>query len=393
MQLRTIVLFTIGVSFALAVTVGAARFFTVKPVEPFSDSLDFLHLPDGFRVRLFADGLGSLSVSKPGPNNGARLMTVREGAVYVAVPQDSAIYVLRDADGDGRAEQKNVFLGGLRKPHNIDFYRDWAYIAAENKILRVQDADRNHRADVGTAQTILALPQGGHWTRTVKIIGEAMYVSIGSTCNACEEANPFRAAIHKCDLQGNQCAVFARGLRNAVDFIWHDSKIYATDNGRDLLGNNIPPDEVNSVEKGGHYGWPYCYGNNMHDNDFDKNVYIRDPCADMTPPLIELPAHVAPLGLAVYTGETFPGPWRGKLFIAYHGSWNRQPPSGYKVVAADIETGELNDFATGWLAPSDGEGLSDETVFGRPVGIVNWHGGLLVSDDTAGAVYWITYTP
>ncbi|MDP3963053.1 MAG: PQQ-dependent sugar dehydrogenase [bacterium] len=383
MKQRTIITIILSIAAVGAVMVGVSRFFGFRSVAHPSDQISFLRLPDGFGATIFADGLGTQAISRPGPNNGARLMAVRDDVVYVAVPDDSAIYALFDTNGDGRADDRKTFLGGLRRPHNIDFYQDWAYIAAEDKILRIQDANRDHRADLGTMQTVMALPTGGHWTRTVKIIDEAMYVAIGSSCNACDESDPERATIQKCDLNGKNCSIFAKGLRNAVDFISHEGVLYATENSRDLLGNDVPPDEINAIREGGDYGWPVCYGKNMHDADFDKNVYIRDPCADKIPPLVELPAHVAPLGLATYDGNVFPEQWQKKLFIAYHGSWNRQPPSGYKVVAADIETGEIMDFATGWL-----EG---ETVFGRPVGIVTYKDGLLISDDVAGKIYYITH--
>ena len=179
MRIKIVVTCILGISVASALVIGMVRFFTIKPVMETSGIISYLQLPDGFEANIFSDGLGKQSISRPGPNNGARLMTLREGIVYVAVPQDSAIYALLDKDGDGRAEERKTFLGGLRKPHNVDFYEDWAYIAAEDKILRVQDANRDHRADLGTMQTIVALPTGGHWTRTVKITDWRLYIAIG----------------------------------------------------------------------------------------------------------------------------------------------------------------------------------------------------------------------
>ncbi|KKT15569.1 MAG: NHL repeat containing protein [Parcubacteria group bacterium GW2011_GWF2_43_38] len=186
-------------------------------------------------------------------------------------------------------------------------------------------------------------------------------------------------------MNGKNCTVFASGLRNTVDFVEHQGAIYGTDNGRDQLGNTLPPEEINKLVAGGNYGWPICYGQQLHDTNFDKNVYIRDPCADTIAPAVELPAHNAPLGLAFYQGEEFPPDYQGDLFVAAHGSWNRQPPDGYKVFRIDWQTKKVSDFITGWL--------SGTTVRGRPVGVVNYQGGLLVSDDAGGIIYFVRYSP
>jgi len=156
-----------------------------------------------------------------------------------------------------------------------------------------------------------------------------------------------------------------------------DGRAYATDNGRDSLGDDLPPDEINVLQEGKDYGWPICYGKNVHDADFDKNVYVRDPCEDKEPSLVDLQAHSAPLGLAFYNGKQFPDEYNGKFFIAYHGSWNRNAPTGYKIVTVDPAIGETKDFATGWLR--------NGSVLGRPVDIVVADdGSLFVSDDNSG---------
>jgi len=246
------------------------------------------------------------------------------------------------------------------------------------------------KADNGTLEVLINdLPTGGHFTRTIKVRNNSLFISIGSSCNVCYEKDERRAAIIRCDLNGTGCRVFARGLRNAVGFIFHPvtGKMYSTDNGRDWLGENLPPDEINLVEDGKNYGWPVCYGKNIHDTDFDKNVYIRNPCMEPfeMPSLVDLQAHSAPLGLAFYYGNSFPQEYRGDLFVAYHGSWNRLEPTGYKIVSIDMDTFTVKDFATGWL---DGT-----NVRGRPVDIiVADDGSLLVSDDNAGKIYRIYYS-
>jgi glucose/arabinose dehydrogenase len=163
-------------------------------------------------------------------------------------------------------------------------------------------------------------------------------------------------------------------------------QMYATENGRDQLGDDLPPDEINLIEEGKNYGWPICYGKNIHDTDFDKNVYIRDPCMEPfeTQSLIDLQAHSAPLGLAFYYGDKFPQEYRGNLFVAFHGSWNRKVPTGYKIISIDMKDFSVKDFATGWLNSSN--------VLGRPVDIiVADDGSLFVSDDNAGKIYRISY--
>lgn len=359
-----------------------SRYFTIKPVRQ-NGELDFIQLPQGFHIEVFADNLGGSGVSKPGPGKGARMMKFIGDTVYVAVPGEGTIIALDDMSEDGIVEQRKVFISGLNNPHNLDYYDGWYYIAAEDGIFRVQELNGDGIAEIDTLEKVVDLPTGGHWTRTVKVINKKMYISIGSSCNVCNEDDARRATIQECSLEGKNCRTFVKGLRNAVDFIEKNGVMYATENGRDLLGNNIPPDEINIIQGGKNYGWPICYGDKIHDTDFDTNVYIQNPCNDTEAPLVNLESHVAPLGLAFYEGEDFPEEYKGKLFVAYHGSWNKQPPTGYKLVVVDVSTKEVENFATGWLMST--------YVSGRPVGIVNFRGGLLVSDDVAGKMYYIYY--
>ena len=192
---------------------------------------------------------------------------------------------------------------------------------------------------------------------------------------------------------GSDFEEFARGLRNAVFFTWSyvDARMWATEMGRDWLGDELPPDEINIIEKGKDYGWPHCYGKNIHDVDFDKNVvYKRKPCMEPfeTPSYIDIPAHSAPLGLAFVPEEGWPKEYWYDLIVAYHGSWNRNEPTGYKVVRLKLdEDGNfegVEDFITGWLRP-DG-------ALGRPVDILLEPGGVMyISDDKAGVIYRVSY--
>ncbi len=360
----------------------------IKPAVK-SDSLGGISLPEGFRIDVFASNLGGSPVSYPGTNPGARMMLLKDNVLFVTITRDGKVVALPDKNGDKKADEAITFIENLNNPHGIDYYNGWFYIAEENRVIRVKESGNNLIADKDSLEVLINnLPTGGHFTRTVKVHNTSLYISIGSSCNVCYEQDERRAAITKCNLDGTNCKVFARGLRNAVGFVFHPTtgKMYATENGRDGLGDNLPPDEINLVEEGKNYGWPLCYGKNIHDTDFDKNVYVRNPCMEPfeMPSLIDLQAHSAPLGLAFYYGDSFPEEYRGDLFVAYHGSWNRREPTGYKVVSIDMNTSTVADFATGWLAGSN--------VLGRPVDIiVAQDGSLFVSDDNAGKIYRIYY--
>jgi glucose/arabinose dehydrogenase len=196
------------------------------------------------------------------------------------------------------------------------------------------------------------------------------------------------------NLDGSDQKVFARGLRNTVFFTWSlvDGRMWGTDNGRDLLGDDLPPDEINIIEEGGNYGWPNCYGKNVHDTDFDKNTYIRNPCMDPFEKAsqIDLPAHSAPLGLAFVPEEGWPEEYWYNLIVAFHGSWNRSVPTGYKLVRIKLDArgnylGQ-EDFVTDWLPQGN------SAASGRPAGVLALPGGILyVSDDKGGFIYRIRY--
>jgi glucose/arabinose dehydrogenase len=355
-----------------------------------SESLAEINLPQGFGIEVFADNLGGSPVSYPGTNPGPRMMLLQDNVLFVTIPNQGRVVALPDRNSDNKADETITFIDGLNNPHGIDYYDGWFYIAEENRVIRVKPSNNSLLADRGTLEVLIDnLPTGGHFTRTVKVHNNSLYLSIGSSCNVCYEQDERRAAISICALNGTGCRVFARGLRNAVGFVFHPvtGKMYATENGRDYLGDDLPPDEINLIEDGNNYGWPICYGKNIHDTDFDKNVYIRSPCSEPfeTPALIDLQAHSAPLGIAFYYGNSFPQEYRGHLFVAYHGSWNRKVPTGYKIVEINMTDFTVKDFATGWL--------SGNNVLGRPVDIiVAQDGSLFVSDDNAGKIYRIYYT-
>ena len=277
------------------------------------------------------------------------------------------------------------------------------YIAEEHQVVRYMLDPATGAAIRG--EKIIDLPAGGrHTSRTLMFLDERLLISIGSSCDVCVESNPWRGSIIAVDPDGGNPEIFASGLRNAVFMARHpvDGSVWATEMGRDHLGDNLPPDEINLVEKGKSYGWPLCYGQNIHDAEFDKNTYIRNPCMSPfeTPSRIDLPAHSAPLGIAFFPEEGWPEEYWYNALVAYHGSWNRTEPTGYKIARYRLDASGMplkgatrltsqpvppeDDFITGWL--------TDEGALGRPVDILIESGGTLyVSDDKAGVIYRITY--
>jgi glucose/arabinose dehydrogenase len=336
-----------------------------------------LQLPPGFHATLFASGLSGPRFDTVGP----------DGTLYVAERGSGRVVALLDPGHSGRATQTVVVADGLNDPTSLDFAQGALYVGEANRITRlIVGAD--HKAQ-SRAVVVPNLPTGGnHTTRTVLIGPDGrIYVSIGSTCNNCVESDPHRAAVWVYNLDGSGGRLYARGLRNAVGMAinpWTHA-IWVTNNGRDLLGDNTPPETIYALQDGGNYGWPRCHAGTIIDPDLGH----PGDCDGVAQPLIKMQAHSAPLGLAFYTGQVFPPAWRG-LFVAFHGSWNRSVPTGYKVVFIPLDAqgninGPARDFATGWLH-------SDNTASGRPVGLaVGQDGALYVTDDKAGDVYRITY--
>lgn len=335
---------------------------------------------------------------------GARVMTRDDrGTMLVSSTKSGKVYALPDEDGDGQADRTVTVLEGLDEPHGIlvDCAHDdgaCTLYVAETGALRTYAYDSGAYAATPTG-TIAQFPTGdGHYTRTLlEYPDDQLLVSIGSSCNVCEEGDPRRATVQALDPATGAMTPFATGLRNTVFMALNpvDGSVWGTDNGRDLIGDDIPPDEVNVIRQGGNYGWPICYGKNVHDTDFDSKQYIQDPCASAVPSTIDLPAHAAALGLAFIPEEGWPEAYRHDLLVAYHGSWNRSKPSGYEVVRIELDEnaryagGASVPFLTGFM-PEGGRGADD--ALGRPAGVLAEPGGIVyVSDDHAGAIYRITY--
>lgn len=274
-----------------------------------------INLPDNFEIDVFASDLGKSAYVSRGPNNGARFMEFYKDVLFVSLPSANAIIALPDGNKDGKADEAIKVIEGLNSPHGIAFKDDFMYVANEDSVIKVKIKE-DLTADISTKEYITDLPKGGHWTRTIRVKGNNLYISIGSSCNVCIEDDERRASILKCNLDFGKCDIYARGIRNAVGFTFHPltGEMYATENSRDWLGDDFPPDEINIIKQGKHYGWPFCHGKDMPDPEFgDGNCNSREPS------FIDLQAHSAPLGLAFNIGNNFPDDYKGDLFVAYHG--------------------------------------------------------------------------
>ncbi len=336
-------------------------------------------LPAGFSISIYAKDVPGARVLALGPN----------AELWVSETSGGKIVELKNDSG---TITPTVRYSGLRKPHGIVFdpsSPNELYYAEEDKISRIDVSDPD-----ATAEKLVDLPTNGeHFTRTLGFgPDDRLYVSIGSSCNVCHESNPLRASIYTLNRDGSDFKPYATGLRNTVFFTWSDvdGRMWGNDMGRDYLGNDLPPDEINILEQDKNYGWPNCYGQNIHDDNFDHNVYIRNPCMEPfeTPAQVDLPAHVAPLGLGFIPEEGWPEDMWYNLIVAEHGSWNSTVPVGYKLVRIKLDAQGnyvgTEDFATGWLT---GGG-----ALGRPVDVLIFDGGtMFVTDDKAGVIYKISY--
>lgn len=338
-----------------------------------------LYSSDPIRVNLFA--------RLPG---GVRMMvTDEQGRIFVSLPDLGAIYLLTDRNGDGFAEQPILFQSGLDRPHGLAWHRGSLYVGETTRLLELRDSDGDQVADQQRLILDNLPDDGGHWTRSLAMGADGLlYLSIGSSCNVCQETDPRRASVLRVDPETGRWEPFASGLRNSVGltFAADGQELWGSDNGRDMLGDDLPPDEINHLKPGGDYGWPRCYGQQQP----DPNLGSVEECRQTRPAAVDLQAHSAPLGIAFGNGLKAPEDFRNSLYVAYHGSWNRSIPTGYKLVRVPFAGGKPSgspiDVLTGWL--------SNGTAWGRPVApLVGQDGALYLSDDRANVVYRITWVP
>lgn len=333
----------------------------------------------------FADIRVQLFSRLPGP---ARMLAFdSQGRLYVSIPKLGAIYQLTDNDGDGFADQPVLYHVGLDRPSGLLWQGDRLYVAEPSRLLQLRDVDQDNQVDE-VKVVVAGLPDdGGHWTRSLAAGADGyLYLSVGSRCNACEEADPRRASVLRIDPASGATTLFAKGLRNTVGlaFAADGKTLWGSDNGRDMLGDNLPPDEINQIISGADYGWPYCYGDRIPDPELSS----RGRCEQTRSPAVELPAHSAPLGITFGDRLKAPDEFRNSLYVALHGSWNRRQPTGYKLIRIPFNSGRPSDsgreFLAGWLR--------DGKAWGRPVApLVGPDGNLYLSDDRADVIYRISW--
>jgi glucose/arabinose dehydrogenase len=341
---------------------------------------DRITVPEDFRVDVFADQLPE-----------ARSMALSEdGTLFVGMRDGSTVYALRDVNDDGRADSVYTIASGLNTPNGVAVRNGDLYVAEISRILRYDDIESRLATPPEPTVVSDAFPSDTHhgWKYIAFGPNDSLYVPVGAPCNICDEGDPY-AAIHRMGPDGSGHTIVARGVRNTVGFDWHPEtgNLWFTDNGRDWLGDDRPPDELNRLTRPGqHFGYPHVHGDSLLDPEFGGG---HDP-SDYTAPIQELGPHVAALGMTFYTGTQFPEEYRGQVFIAEHGSWNRSTKIGYRVTLVRLnENGEATSyepFATGWLRDGDN--------WGRPVDVLQTpDGALLISDDQTGTIYRITYEP
>jgi glucose/arabinose dehydrogenase len=341
--------------------------------------LDKIQLPPGFKIHIFSDRVP-----------GARSMTLSpKGTLFVGTRREGKVYALVDRNRDQKADQVYEIASGLNLPNGVAFRNGSLYVAEVNRILRFDQIERRLAHPPKPVVVTDQFPSDRHhgWKFIAFGPDGKLYVPVGAPCNICERSDLY-ASITRIRSDGKGLEMVARGVRNSVGFDWDPAtkELWFTDNGRDWLGDDLPPDELNRATRDGlDFGFPYCYGNNVPDPKYKKS---KNFCAKYTVPEQNFQAHVAALGMRFYTGKMFPPEYRGQVFLAQHGSWNRSRKVGYRVVTVKIKDGKalgVQPFAAGWL--------HDQSSWGRPVDVqVMPDGALLISDDQAGAIYRVSYS-
>ncbi len=345
---------------------------------PAKDNLHLISLPDGFEISIYADNLPDARSLELTPS----------GTLFISTRRNGSVYAVRDEDGDGQADARYVLATGLTMPNGVAFRDGSLFVAEVDRVWRYDDIESQLDNPPDPVLVTDRYPDDGWhgWKFIAFGPDDKLYVPVGAPCNVCEREEPY-ATITRMNPDGSGYEIFAHGVRNTVGFTWHPEtgEMWFTDNGRDMMGDDIPPDELNRApEPGLHFGFPYLHGGDIADPEFGEGKRPED----FREPVQKLGPHVAALGPEFYTGDQFPDEYRGQLFIAEHGSWNRTNKIGYRVslvrMGDDGMPNSYETFAEGWL--------QGENNWGRPVDLeLMPDGSMLVSDDQAGVVYRISY--
>ncbi len=350
------------------------------------DYLQHIKLPQGFKIELYAEnvtGARSLALGENGTVFVGTFVHKLDGKQYAP----GKVYALVDKNGDHKADEVLTIADTLNMPNGVAFRDGALYVAEINRILRFDDIEKNLTKPPKPVVINDSYPaEVWHGWKFIRFGPDGkLYVPVGGPCNTCEKESPY-ASLTRLNADGSQREIFAKGIRNTVGFDWHPEtkELWFTDNGRDEWGDDRPPEELNHAPQAGlHFGFPYRFGKGLIDTTFKTSL----PASAFQPAALEMPAHIAPLGMRFYTGNSFPQDYRHQIFLAEHGSWNRSKPQGYRVSLVrlkDNRVASYEHFATGWLM--------NDKYWGRPVDVmVMPDGALVVSDDFGSCVYRISY--
>lgn len=378
-----------AVIFILIMVLWAAKhYFNINPPFSFSGSksksdlpLDSLILPKGFIIEIYADSIDN-----------ARSMCISpSGTIFVGNRSGKNVYALQDADGDNYIDKKFVILKNGNMPNGVAYKDGHLYIAEVNRILKFENIESN-LSNPGSPKIIYdKYPTETHhgWKYIAFGPDNKLYVPVGAPCNICESKDPVFNSITRLNEDGSGMEIVHSGVRNTVGFTWHPmtQQLWFTDNGRDMMGDDVPECELNFAHKDSmHFGYPYCHQGDVPDPEFGS----KRKCSEFVPPIAKLGPHTAPLGLKFYTGDNFPAEYKNSIFVARHGSWNRSKKSGYDIVQVVIDQNnnvkEVKPFISGWL------NKETDDVWGRPVDILMLQdGSMLISDDYANVIYRVYY--
>ncbi|MDP3744049.1 MAG: PQQ-dependent sugar dehydrogenase [Methylotenera sp.] len=377
------------------------------PLAIASPDLTQIKLPSGFEIKLFA----SAATKNSAALRGVRFIAFdAKGNLYVSVAKANKVLMLPDANQDGVADEVITVAENLNAPQGLAFVGDDLLVANQNGVVKLKQTNGQWSLP---QPFITNLPAGGHTLKNIKLGADGfLYINVGSSCNVCLENDPLRATILRYTVAGQpagalvtlgrhqQSAVWARGLRNSQGFAWHPvtKQMFATNNGADnrsaikngVVNDELPPEHLNKIEAGKHYGWPHCWAdsNNLNAQVEDPNFAAETGfCKNTQAPAITFTSHTTPIGITFLDKTNWPAEYKSDAIVAMHGSWNRKQPAGYQLVRVKFKYHQaytVEDFATGWLHGKE--------AWGRPVDVaVGTDGALYVTDDKLGAIYRISY--
>lgn len=344
--------------------------------------LERLNLPKGFKIDTYAEGV-----------EGARSMAMgADGTLFVGTRNENTVYALKDTDGDYKVDEMHIIADSLEQPNGIAYKDGDLYVAAVSKLFKFPNIEESLESPPTPELIYDDYPTEFHhgWKYIAFGPDDKLYVPVGAPCNICDSAQVDKryASITRMDADGSNREIVAHGIRNTVGFTWHPDtgQLWFTDNNRDMMGDDLPPGELNRItEMGQHFGYPFCHAGTIPDPEFGS----QRPCSDFVPPVQQLGPHVAALGIKFDTGSMFPAEYKGHAFLAEHGSWNRSKKIGYRITLVKLDGNEAvsyEPFIDGWLDDESQE------AFGRPVDLLFMEdGSLLISDDEGNAIYRVTY--